>query len=351
MRAFFIAVSLALLSCGSDSSTESPPAGTGGTADAGIGGAAGTAGSAGASGGAAGAAGAAGSSGAAGDSGTCPSGDAGQWLDIAYAAIDGVAPNLLGLDIYAPARADHCKLAPVVVWVHGGGWAIGDKGNKMADKKALFLGDGYVLVSMNYRLSPDPAALDDPKRVMYPIHEQDVATGLSWLHDHIAEYGGDPQAIALMGHSAGAGIVALIGTDESFLGAHGLALGSLRCVGSFDTESYDIPRTLKTSDATQTTLYQNAFGTDPAVLANASPINHLQAAKGIPPFLIVKRGAADRKALEQDFADAITAIGVWSKVIDASSLTHEEVNEHIGMAGDTVMTAPVQDFVKTVCFP
>jgi arylformamidase len=67
-------------------------------------------------------------------------------------------------------------------------------------------------VSVNYRLSPygipdDPTDFD-PNRVMYPIHNQDVAAAIAWVHEHIGEYGGNPDQISIMGHSAGVGIVA-----------------------------------------------------------------------------------------------------------------------------------------------
>jgi arylformamidase len=199
-------------------------------------------------------------------------------------------------------------------------------------------------------LSPNPENLSDPDRIMYPIHPTDVASALAWLRDHIAEYGGDPSNLALLGHSAGAGLVATVGTNETFLGAHGIGLDGLKCVGSFDTESYDIPRALQ-GDATQQVLYENAFGSDPSVWTEASPINHIVSDKGIPPFLIVKRGTLDRQQLEMDFGAALGTAGVWNQVIDATSLTHEQVNEHIGMAGDTVMTPPVMAFVQNQCFP
>ncbi len=261
--------------------------------------------------------------------------------DVAYQALPGVAPTLQALDIYPACGA--AAPAPVVIWVHGGAWAIGDKGNAMADKVALWNGAGYAVVSVNYRLSPETGELD-PGRVRHPLHAQDVATAIAWVHDHIAEHGGDPGRIALLGHSAGAHLVALLGTDPQYLGAHSLGLSELRCVGSFDTEAYDIPRTMQTASAMQALLLRNAFGDDPAVWAAASPIGHVAA--GVPPFLVVRRGAADRQATEQAFHDRLRAVGGVSTLIDAAALTHEEVNDHIGAPGDQVMTAPIVAFLE-----
>ena len=114
--------------------------------------------------------------------------------DVAYQALPGVAAGLQALDLYPPCPG--VTPAPVVIWVHGGAWAIGDKANSMADKVALWNGAGYAVVSVNYRLSPETGELD-PGRVRHPLHAQDVATAIAWVHEHIAEHGGDPGRIAL----------------------------------------------------------------------------------------------------------------------------------------------------------
>jgi arylformamidase len=240
----------------------------------------------------AGAAGGQGGRSATGGAGGCASG-ATVVQDQVYATVDGVDPSLLSLDYYLPARAS-CEPLPIVVWVHGGAWAIGDKGNGMTDKVALVNGQGWILASVNYRLSPDTPS-DDPARVMYPDHPTDVARALAWLRSHGDELGADVSRMAILGHSAGAHLVALVGTDESFLEAEGESLASIRCVGSFDTESYDVPAALASASAQQQAILENAFGTDPVVQAEASPINHVTPDKGIPPFSIATRGTASRK--------------------------------------------------------
>ena len=80
--------------------------------------------------------------------------------DIAYASTPGVDPSLLSLDVYPPPDACTGDPAPVVVWVHGGGWSTGDKDN-LANKQQWAADHGWVLVSVNYRLSPSPYS-DDP---------------------------------------------------------------------------------------------------------------------------------------------------------------------------------------------
>lgn len=103
------------------------------------------------------------------------------------------------------------------MYVHGGGWSIGDKSAQLENKIALFKSLNYVFVSTNYRLSPFPNRLGNDDRIKYPLHNQDVVSAIAWLVENISDYGGNPDKVALIGHSAGAHLVSLIGTDESFL--------------------------------------------------------------------------------------------------------------------------------------
>lgn len=245
---------------------------------------------------------------------------------------------LTRLDIY-PHPSGGCR-RPVVVWVHGGGWHDGDKSNQIPDKLRLFQGLGYVFVSVNYRLS-DPGIMP---LVQHPMHVQDVALALAWVRQSIAGYGGDPSRVAALGHSAGAHLVALAATDERYLGAAGAKLNDLRCIGSYDGD-YNIDDVVA-RDA----QYAQIFTTDLAAQRDASPTTHVAAGKGIPSFQLACRGTQDRVAQCQGFANQLRAAGSVALTIDATSLTHDEVNSHIGAAGDAVMTAPVVAFLQT-CFP
>ena len=265
---------------------------------------------------------------------------AGAVRTLRYETVPGVAPRLTSLDVY-PMSAG-CD-APVLVWVHGGGWRTGDKANQVRDKVRLAAEHGWVLVSVNYRLT-DPTS---PTPVVYPTHNEDVAAAIAWVHDHVADYGGDPSRIAILGHSAGAQIVASIATDEHYLEAHGLALSDLRCAGALDTEGFDVAS--RATRGLGAALYRAAFGDDPATWADASPLLHVASGKGIPPFLVVERGTAARRAAQQRFADALRTAGVAVTVLDAGTLTHGQVNSRIGTPGDTVMTPPLVTFLSG-CF-
>ena len=270
-----------------------------------------------------------------------------KYSNIQYKNVPGTDPQLLSLDLYVP-KIKRKGLFPVMIWVHGGGWKEGDKSNKLTYKITLFISSGWIFASVNYRLSPkkipsDPKELD-PNRIKYPVHEQDVASAIAWVHSHIRKYGGDPNNISLMGHSAGAGIVSLISTDDSFLKYHGLNLSLIKHTVSLDTEAYDV-RTCIERGGLISLLYMNAFGTEPEVWEQASPINHVEPGKSIPPFFIVTRGTEDRIALSELFASKLREAGVKTRLIYALPYTHRQVNEAIGNPADLIITPALVKFL------
>lgn len=255
---------------------------------------------------------------------------------IQYDTIAGVDPNLLSLDLYTEGIT---ASAPVVIWVHGGGWAIGDKQNQLEYKINLCKEQNYLLVSVNYRLT-------GTNGVMHPDHVTDVGTAVAWVYNHIGEYGGDSSKIVVMGHSAGAHLAALVCTDPQYLASHGLSLGIIDGCGSFDTEAYDLSASLGDPEA-DPTLYTNAFGTNASLWPLASPANYVTSGTGIPNrWIFARRGGSQREAILNSFVSQLTGIGSSCTVIDATSLTHEEVNTHIGMEGDVIMTPYVLTFLQ-----
>jgi acetyl esterase/lipase len=139
------------------------------------------------------------------------------------------------LDVYSPKNA---KDLPVVFWIHGGGWQTGDK-TDVQIKPQAFMGKGFVFVSTNYRLLPS---------VDMATIVRDVAKSIRWVHGHIAEYGGDPGRLVIMGHSAGAQLAALICTDDRYLKAEGLSLAITKACAPVDGDTYDVPAIIETAE-------------------------------------------------------------------------------------------------------
>lgn len=252
---------------------------------------------------------------------------------IEYAQVEGVDRNLLSLDVYAPDSADRL---PVMVYVHGGGWQNGDK-SRAEHLAEAFNREGYIFVSTNYRLAPDAP---------FPIWPQDVAAAIAFVHSHIAEHGGDPSHICMMGRSAGAHLVALVATDGAYLASHGLILSDLSAVVALDTQAYDVPALAEARGGVLPAAYRAPFGDDPHTWAAASPITHVAPGKGIPPMVIAYSGgmtrlrqSPERKAAAESFAAALQAAGVRAQVVPAPEKTHAEINRQFGAEGDHVAQA------------
>src|SRR5437899_2596959 len=186
------------------------------------------------------------------------------------------------LDVYSPQNA---KDLPVVFWIHGGGWQAGDK-TDVQIKPQAFMDKGFVFVSVNYRLLPS---------VDMATIVGDVARAVRWVHDHIAEYGGDPKRLLIMGHSAGAQLAALICTDERYVKAEGLSLAIIKGCVPVDGDTYDVPAIIATAETRRRVHglpqakvgHREKFGNDPEKHRDFSAVTHVARDKGIPPFLIL----------------------------------------------------------------
>ena len=104
------------------------------------------------------------------------------------------------LDVHRSALALPEK-APVMVYIHGGAWMIGDKREQGKPMMYELVARGWVCVAINYRLSP---------KATWPDHIVDAKRAVAWVKEHIAEYGGDPSFVAVSGGSAGGHLCALL---------------------------------------------------------------------------------------------------------------------------------------------
>jgi arylformamidase len=252
-------------------------------------------------------------------------------LDIAYAHTSGIAAHLQSLDVYytEPVTAHR----PVVIYVHGGGWTSGDKAH-LDFKTDFFLKAGYVLISVNYRLSPE---------AVFPAHVQDVAAAIAWANQKIGQYGGDPNQLYVSGHSAGGHLATLVATDERYLKEQGLSLAAIKGVISIDTAGYDF--SIYASRCKNRILpvpYSITFGQNPAEWNSASPVTYIEAGKHIPPMALIYSGDVGfgsevlREQMAKEFGDKLTGAHVYNEVFGAREKNHGEINTDFGKPGDPV---------------
>jgi acetyl esterase/lipase len=224
--------------------------------------------------------------------------------------------------VYSPGNGEK---HPVVVWIHGGGWTKGDKGG-LKQKPQAFADRGYVLVSINYRLLPEVSV-----RVMMA----DVAKALRWIRDHATEHRGDPDSIAVMGHSAGAHLAALVCTDHRYCDAEGVPASCLKGCVPVDVSAYDIPKRIKDLEDGISANFRTVFGSDEATQRDLSPVNHVHEGSTIPPFLILHVASrADTREQAHRFKSALTKAGFPARVFAAEGKTHGSIGADIGMEGD-----------------
>jgi len=229
---------------------------------------------------------------------------------------------LQSLDVW---RAKDAKgPAPLVVFVHGGGWKRGSKDNATGRFKAEhYPGRGYAFASIDYRLVPASAVEQQA---------EDVAMAVKALVGDAERLGIDRRRIVLMGHSAGAHLVALVGTDESYLKSVGLSFADIAGVIPIDGAAYDVPAQMKDGPPIMQKTYSQAFGSDPARQAKLSPTLHA-AAPNAPAFLLlyVQRPDGVRQAKALGAALAAGGSRVEHGSFPGEGLQgHAEINRRLG---------------------
>jgi arylformamidase len=234
------------------------------------------------------------------------------------------------LDVYSPPNA---KNLPVVVWIHGGGWQTGDK-TSVQIKPQAFMDKGFVFVSTNYRLLPN---------VDMGTIVRDIAKSIHWVHEHIAAYGGDPERLFVMGHSAGAQLAALVCTDDRYLKALGLSLAIIKGCVPVDGDTYDVPAIIETAETRRRVHgqpqlkfgHREKFGNDPTKHRDFSAVTHVAKDKGIPPFLILHVAEhPDTSAQADRLGSVLKSAGIPTKVFGARESNHGKINADLGLPDD-----------------
>lgn len=214
--------------------------------------------------------------------------------------------------------------APLILFVHGGGWKRGDKNNATGSFKAShYAGQGYAFASINYRLVPQAT-----------VEQQaaDVASAVAWARRDAAKLGIDPSRIILMGHSAGAHLVALVGSDPRYLRAVGQDVSTLAGVIPLDGAAYDVPAQMTDGARIMQDTYKQAFGSDPARQRALSPTHHA-ASPNAPAFLILHVDRADGKRQSEALASALRKGGsaVQLNAFQGKGLEgHAAINRQLG---------------------
>ena len=237
------------------------------------------------------------------------------------------------LDLSTPTS----KGFSTVIFVHGGSLTSGDKADTDYGRVCeAFPAAGVACANINYRLLPATA---------WPAPAEDLASAIAWIRTNIASRGGDPAKVFLLGHSSGAMLVALVGSDPRFLARHGLKPDSLAGVMPMGSIMWD--------DDLEQSIAKNGreavaarFANDPRGKAFGSldayegqwPIRYVRA--GLPPFLflIAESEQVNPPILKtnQKFVDDARALGVRAELTVFTGRTHYSNIRKIHEPGDAV---------------
>lgn len=231
--------------------------------------------------------------------------------------------------------------APLVIFVHGGAWSKGTKDNGTGKWKIThFPALGYAFATINYRLVPGVRVEDEAA---------DVAHALAKLIAEADRLRIDRNRIVLMGQSAGAHLVALVGTDETYLRSAGLSFANVAGIVAIDGAAYDVPRQMADAASLMQSVYGQAFGHDPARQAALSPTRQADAPNaGHFLLLHVQRpdGIRQSEALAKALRDAGTSVEIDS--FPGEGLPgHMEINRRLGDP-DYAATTTVDGWLKAL---
>lgn len=269
--------------------------------------------------------------------------------DLVYQDLPGVSPRERTLDIYLPARAATCPAMPIMVWVHGGNWAGGDKLELGDSLAAKVTGRGIVLASVNYRLSSAMYTEHVPP-VTWPTHANDVARAIAFVRAQAPTFNGDPDRIILSGFSAGAQVVANLGTDSRYLETVGFDRDIIACTLSLDVGVYDVPQyVLDHPDPGDVYEIETIFGADRGGWILASATLQVHGGPLLAPFLVVRRTPGTRLAQIDGFIAALRGAGGVADPLDAFAIGHDDVNWTIGLPSDSIMWPAIERFLERRC--
>lgn len=228
--------------------------------------------------------------------------------------------DLTTLDIFA---ANHTlpSATPILLFIHGGGWCNGDK-TEWTDRHAdIFVKQGFLCVSINYRLS----SINDPqKTITHPTHIRDIAKAIAWIQNNISSYGGNPFKMILVGHSAGAHLAALVTLNQKYLQDESVDIKNIKQVFLLDASSY-----LNSAQNIPAYLFPYFMAAtdqaNPLLLLDFIPLDHITEYSEFPHFISITSSDEHRIKSNTLFAEILNSQDIKATVHTVNTQDHYAV--------------------------
>lgn len=226
--------------------------------------------------------------------------------DLAYVEGEDVTDRQR-LDLYVPRGEGPW---PVLMWIHGGAWAVGHRKQEEALARR-FAERGFAVAAIDHRMSKAlwiSEKLDTG--VQHPEHVKDCAAAFAWLRKEAPARGLDRERMFVGGFSSGAHLSALLATDRRYLKAHGIGLdevkGSLPVGGAYDIRAYYEAHLEANGERMAELHVLDVFGRKEGALEDASPLTHVAESK-VPMLVISEK---DTYGYTKLFEDALAGRGM-----------------------------------------
>ena len=269
-------------------------------------------------------------------------------LDLPYRIDAAAHPDKHRLDLFLPAGEAAADGGwPTLLFVHGGGWTEGDRATRvlgiepMRNIGRFYAARGIGVAVVGYRLQP---------QVSWREQVDDVAQATAWVHREIAARGGDPDALYLAGHSAGAWLAAWVGLDDAALARAGMDRSSLCGLVLVSGAGYDMLDAQTYALGAKRAYYERLFGDDDPDWAQAASIlAHLDAP--LPPTLVLSGAKEPPKFRRQGdlLFDALLSHGGRAQREVLAEQDHQRIVISMSRSGDPVSDAILAFLDATTC--
>ena len=284
-----------------------------------------------------------------------PTGEVVAYRDLGYAPPPGVESDLATLDVF---RVDDGQVRPLVLLVHGGSWASGDKAGFEENIVPWWLEQGYVAAPVNFRL----ASKFNEAPVVKPADQaRDIAAALAWIMTQAETYKIATEDVVLLGYSSGAHLVALLASDETYLQQAGLSETQVSASISLDVHAYDVPYalTLMVGSVVESNIpvIKHLFGSTETEQLQSSPIAFVDGWAARTLLISVDEDVNDETThgyivskAAQRYVTALTEAGHQAETFHDSTETHASLVGGFGAPGDAV-TEVVKTFIGSLGAP